>query len=923
MNRKEQLLIWILGDHNLATEGFTADTIAKKFHLSRSVVSRYFNQLVDEGKLIKAEGRPVRFMPVSGLDLAGNPTGLATGNMPNNSTANALGNSVNGLVGSGVFALGDAEAFNLIGATGSLKKAVKQAKAAVMYPPSGLHTLIHGETGVGKSLFAKEMHRYALAIGRIEADAPFVVLNCADYADNPQLLMGELFGVKKGAYTGADKDREGLLQKADGGLLFLDEVHRLPPQGQEMLFTFMDYGHFRPLGGNKDVEGVEVQIIAATTENPASVLLDTFKRRIPILIELPALDQRNTYERKALIEMFLKLESIRIKKPIAISRNAFIALLLYECKSNIGQLRTDIQQACAKAFLHYVSNEALFLKVRSIDLSPEAKAGYNVYKTNRSIVDELLPPSVETLHTDREVAHVQMLGDRAEDFYTTIEEKIHALKDEGADDETIRQVVGADIDNRFASYIESMKNKVSEQMISKVVDPKVVQLSSKLMDHASEKLKREIQPSLRAAFTLHMASAIERILNRQPIYNPKLNQIRIMHPEAFVVAMDLARDMEMALGIVLPIDEIGYITMFLVGHETPPSKKDNVKVPIYVIMHGKSTASSMVEVVNELIGEPFAKAFDMPLSMPVEDMYQTVSAHFLEASITEAILMVDMGSLSNFGEMLYEDHGLNIRTLSQCSTPLVLEVARKVAAGLSMDEIYQSVAKGHVSTRSKVRAEQESNKLLILTACFTGEGTAERMKRIIEKRIGPNDRITVKSIDLADRGAYLATIDHYRNAYHLIAIASTLNIPVDQVPVFTALDLLQEAGLERLNRVIQNALLLSQISESIQETVEVPSYELVRVASVFIEAAEHALGRKMQKDARIGFMLHLVFYIDNRLKGKPLKPFESYKAFLLENGAACEALEGIYPIIESAFALAIPLEERALLCKVILSNLEA
>lgn len=920
MNRKEQLLIWILGDYNMATQGVTAEEASRKYNLSRSVVSRYFNQLVDEGKLVKTDGRPVKFIPVHEMQShEDNVAQVALGMIDNTDKTDKTDKTEKN------------EAFGLIGASGSLKKAVKQAKAAVMYPPSGLHTLIHGETGVGKSLFAREMHKYAITLGRIAADAPFVVLNCADYADNPQLLMGELFGVRKGAYTGADKDRDGLLQKANGGLLFLDEVHRLPPQGQEMLFTFMDYGHFRPLGGSKDIEGIEVQIIAATTENPSSVLLDTFKRRIPILIELPALAKRTIAERKALIDMFLKLESIRIKKPIAISRNAFIALLLYESKSNIGQLRTDIQQACAKAFLHYVSNEAPYLKVRSIDLSPEAKMGYNAYKNNRAIVDELLPPSVETLHTDRDSADVppalerpepQPSTDKTEDFYTAIETKIHTLKEEGADEEMIRHVVGADIENRFRSYIENMKDQISDQMISKVVDPVVVQLSSKLMARASEQLGRDIPASLRAAFTLHMASAIERIQNRQPIYNPKLNQIRIMHPEAFVVAMDLARDMEQTLGIVLPIDEIGYITMFLVGHDAPLDRPRPERLPIFAIMHGKSTASSMVEVVNELIGEPFAQAFDMPLSMPVEDMYQTVSAHFLSEGITEAILMVDMGSLSNFGEMLYEDHGLLVRTLPQCSTPHVLEVARKVAAGLSMDEIYQSVMKGHVSTRSKVRSEGGTEKLLILTACFTGEGTAERMKRMIEKRIGTTELITVKSIDLADRGAYLATIDHYKTAYRLIAIASTLNIPVEDVPVFTALDLLQEEGLERLESVVQNALLLSEISESIQETVAVPSYELVKVASAFIEMAEATLERKMQKDARIGFMLHLVFYIDNRLKGKPLKPFDGHKAFMLENGVTCERLEGAYRIVESAFGFEIALEERAFLCKVILSNLE-
>ena len=66
--------------------------------------------------------------------------------------------------------------------------------------------------------------------------APFVVLNCADYANNPELLSATLLGYKKGSFTGADSDKTGLLQEADGGYLFLDEVHRLSFENQEKLF---------------------------------------------------------------------------------------------------------------------------------------------------------------------------------------------------------------------------------------------------------------------------------------------------------------------------------------------------------------------------------------------------------------------------------------------------------------------------------------------------------------------------------------------------------------------------------------------------------------------------------------------------------------------------------------------------------------
>src|SRR5260370_32755420 len=92
----------------------------------------------------------------------------------------------------------------LIGGSEGLKVAIQQAKAAMLYPPRGLHTLLCGPSGVGKTTFARLMHAFALELKALPAGAPFISFNCADYAANPQLLMAHLFGVVRGAYTGAD-----------------------------------------------------------------------------------------------------------------------------------------------------------------------------------------------------------------------------------------------------------------------------------------------------------------------------------------------------------------------------------------------------------------------------------------------------------------------------------------------------------------------------------------------------------------------------------------------------------------------------------------------------------------------------------------------------------------------------------------------
>src|SRR5690606_9899895 len=185
--------------------------------------------------------------------------------------------------------------------------------AAILYPPRGLHTIIFGETGTGKSVFARSMYEFALESKAMSQDAPFISFNCADYAQNPQLLFGHIFGVKKGSYTGATEDSPGLLKKADGGILFLDEIHRLPPEGQEMLFTFIDKGVYQPLGESGKEYEASVQIIGATTEN-SDVLLSTFNRRIPMSITMPPLRERTIDERYQLVASFLQQEAHRLNQ---------------------------------------------------------------------------------------------------------------------------------------------------------------------------------------------------------------------------------------------------------------------------------------------------------------------------------------------------------------------------------------------------------------------------------------------------------------------------------------------------------------------------------------------------------------------------------------------------------------------------------
>lgn len=136
-----------------------------------------------------------------------------------------------------------------IGYDRSLKREIDKCRIAATYPGRGFPLMLLGESGTGKSMLAHYVYKYSKRMNIISETAPFVVLNCADYSNNKELLSATLFGYNKGAFTGAVKDTEGLFEKADNGYLFLDEVHRLSEEGQEKLFRYMDYGTISRVGG--------------------------------------------------------------------------------------------------------------------------------------------------------------------------------------------------------------------------------------------------------------------------------------------------------------------------------------------------------------------------------------------------------------------------------------------------------------------------------------------------------------------------------------------------------------------------------------------------------------------------------------------------------------------------------------------------
>lgn len=204
--------------------------------------------------------------------------------------------------------------------------------------------MISGESGTGKELTARAIHRFGQ-----RNTQPFVAVNIA--ALNPSLVESELFGHVAGAFTGANTDREGLIQQADGGTLFLDEVAEIPLDVQVKLLRVLDQGEVTPVGSNESVR-VNFRLISATHQDLASKIHtqefrhDLFYRIRAFEIRLPALHERLD-DLGPLVDSFLS--RIRPDHPFSYSEEFLRALAVRRWPGNVRQLRTAIERAAVVA----------------------------------------------------------------------------------------------------------------------------------------------------------------------------------------------------------------------------------------------------------------------------------------------------------------------------------------------------------------------------------------------------------------------------------------------------------------------------------------------------------------------------------------------------------------------------------------------
>ncbi len=269
--------------------------------------------------------------------------------------------------------------------------------------PTDLSVLIQGETGTGKELIARSIYRQSS-----RSSGPFIVLNCAVLPAS--LIESELFGVVRGAFTGADRDRVGLIGAAHRGTLFLDEIGELPIELQPRLLRVLQSGEYNRLGSTRN-ETADIRVIAATNRDlereveSGTFRSDLFFRLATITLKLPPLRER-LQDIQLLADHFLHQYSARFGREVPrLSPELLGSLLAYSFPGNVRELESEMARLAA------LSSDSLSERIQGSEknaLQPMSIAEMEkrlillVLKTtegNRTRASEILGISREGLRT--------------------------------------------------------------------------------------------------------------------------------------------------------------------------------------------------------------------------------------------------------------------------------------------------------------------------------------------------------------------------------------------------------------------------------------------------------------------------------------------------------------------------------------------
>lgn len=847
MKKKYEVLFYIdklstqKNQNNPSKMLFSTKELASYLNIQRSNLSAILNELVRENKLEKISGRPVLYKIHNKLD-------------------------ENDLI------------FNqLIGVNGSLAKPIQDIKSTLLYPGKKPIILLTGESGTGKSLFAKKIYEFCKEKGLVSQSGQLVKLNCK-YFMNDETMIKNIF---------VDY-RKSTIDKAKNGMIYFDNVHLIPEKYKSIIYDLIEMS---------SIKENNFMVVLSSDYFNENDLKSNALDNISIKIDLPSLDKRGLVERLEIVQECFKNEARKIDKSFVVEPETLECLLLYHCKNNIKQLINDISSACSHAFLKNLDNDSnvyvylddfpiyvkkgfIFYKEKDIELNKIISHDFLYYYSKDTIEKVKIKESNYTVYE-----HLEKQGTRKTDTSLLLKNRYEQLI------------------SYYRQYID--KEKIDELTIGKYVLQDIIDIVKEFLDNSSQKLKRIFTQDVFLILSLHLTKIINN--NQNEYINFDLNQVINKYQKEYILSLKLIENIGKRYKISIPLGEAINVVLILLLNQL---KETENKPVLLIAMHGKNVANSLAGVVKQMSNSNSVYSYDLLLEKKMQVAYEEMKSLIEKINRGKGVLLIyDMGSVKTMGKLISKETGIDIRFIAAPSTILALETVKKMSCNDNLDDIMSGLEQSyqHYFPTIVENYYRQKKKNIIITLCMNGEGGAIQIKKYLEDSLELQD-IDIFPLSMSNQKELLFKINELKKLYNIlctmgpfdpqlygvkfISITQLFNTPLDK------LTLLISSSDQDI--VIKKKIKYSLIFNNIEK--QAPNIDidiLKKVLPKFIQELDHQY--KLSYDKKIGIIMHLSGVICSLVDNIPIPKKFNYKNIILTHKKTYEYLYDILEIIEEPF----------------------
>ncbi|WP_348536775.1 PRD domain-containing protein [Paenibacillus polymyxa] len=399
------------------------------------------------------------------------------------------------------------------------------------------------------------------------------------------------------------------------------------------------------------------------------------------------------------------------------------------------------------------------------------------------------------------------------------------------------------------------------------MDKDILEFSEQIKELAKKELNRIYSERFVYAFSLHLSAFFKR--NKEKKYgDARIYEPTNDHNEEYRLAQTIKSLIESKFGVHVPEAEITYMAILLKSVE----EERQGSVGIIVAAHGTSTASSIVGVVDSLLGSSNLCAVDMPLDVSPREILDLIIDKVKSIDRGRGVLLlVDMGSLLNLEETIMERVGINVKTIDMVSTPLTLEAVRKASVfDMGIEEIYQSLKdfRGYNNSSAAVKVVHKA----IVTVCSSGKGAAVKLKEFVEKIVCDltDEEILVVPANVRELDK---VVQDMRSKRTILAVIGVKRPSEPEIPFIPLEKLIEASGEQTLRELLLNNKQIPAVDQSVvvrelcEESLKefmtyLNPHKILGMVMRFVQELELGLGVKFDYATKVQISTHTAYALE-------------------------------------------------------------